>query len=367
MFNKNNLIIYVGVPQWDYLFRRYYPIINLEFEDFKKIPDIVKNDNRKKIVIIDVIFMSYMTLYEKEDLSWADLIIIQSTEYLFDHFSISDSFLFVKSLYNNSKCIFIYSGSKTEETKKYSKKIFSFPSDLVLTKKANKIPEYTEINKKKYLFDVLLGSKRDYRIDIFNFLEKENLLETSLVSIKDNNYIKSDTFKDYESEELKYFEVEENLKLKKDKMYSGWLSKNNVPVSCVISPKIYENSWFSIISETWFNSNINSINYISEKTAKCLLSNRIFICFAAPNHLKYVRDLGFKTFNNIIDESYDQESDDNKRFNMACEQIKWLSTQDPKKIYSIAKSNLIHNSNLMKNLKNHDYDLVDFLKINLNS
>ena len=38
--------------------------------------------------------------------------------------------------------------------------------------------------------------------------------------------------------------------------------------------------------------------------------------------------LGFKTFDGIIDESYDNEPNTIKRFEMAFEQMEWLARQD---------------------------------------
>ena len=50
-----------------------------------------------------------------------------------------------------------------------------------------------------------------------------------------------------------------------------------------------------------------------------------FILFGAPGYLKYIKDLGFKTFDGFIDESYDLEYNDGKRFKMLCDEILRLS------------------------------------------
>ena len=53
-----------------------------------------------------------------------------------------------------------------------------------------------------------------------------------------------------------------------------------------------------------------------------------FFVLAQPYTLKYLRDSGFKTFGDIIDESYDNEVDDIKRFNMVIDEITKLFTQN---------------------------------------
>ena len=53
-----------------------------------------------------------------------------------------------------------------------------------------------------------------------------------------------------------------------------------------------------------------------------------FFVIAQPYTLKYLRDSGFKTFGDIIDESYDNEVDDVKRFNMVTDEIIKLFTEN---------------------------------------
>ena len=59
-----------------------------------------------------------------------------------------------------------------------------------------------------------------------------------------------------------------------------------------------------------------------------------FIFFGAPGYLKYIKELGFKTFNGFIDESYDDEYDDGKRFEMVCDEIKRLSELSLEEIHN---------------------------------
>jgi glycyl-tRNA synthetase alpha subunit len=46
-----------------------------------------------------------------------------------------------------------------------------------------------------------------------------------------------------------------------------------------------------------------------------------FLIAAPPLYLKSLRDMGFKTFNGFIDESYDLEFDDSKRLSMINQEI----------------------------------------------
>jgi len=74
--------------------------------------------------------------------------------------------------------------------------------------------------------------------------------------------------------------------------------------------KIYMNSYFSIITETLFYEHGN---YISEKTFKGISHLHPFVIVGKPGILKYLKQLGFKTFSDFWDESYDEIEDDSNR------------------------------------------------------
>jgi peroxiredoxin len=68
----------------------------------------------------------------------------------------------------------------------------------------------------------------------------------------------------------------------------------------------YLQTYISVISETW---GFNSTAFFSEKTYKAILAEHPFIVLSGQGFLHYLRQQGFKTFNGIIDESYDLEPD----------------------------------------------------------
>jgi hypothetical protein len=85
---------------------------------------------------------------------------------------------------------------------------------------------------------------------------------------------------------------------------------------------LYENSLVNIITETYFFSNII---HITEKTYKPIAFMQPFILVAAAGSLQHLKDMGFKTFGDFWDESYDQELDDKQRFSDILALIKSIS------------------------------------------
>jgi hypothetical protein len=60
-----------------------------------------------------------------------------------------------------------------------------------------------------------------------------------------------------------------------------------------------------------------------------------------------LRALGFKTFDGVIDESYDLIKDNNERYTAAFDQVIWLCKQDQDSIYDKIKSIVDHNYQLL--------------------
>ena len=116
-----------------------------------------------------------------------------------------------------------------------------------------------------------------------------------------------------------------------------------VALSALVPFDVYNQSWHSIVTES---TSYNEISHMTEKIAKPIMAERIFIVFAGKNYLQNLRHLGFRTFSDIIDESYDMESDDQTRYRMAWQQVKWLCSQDALQIRDQARDILNHNRDL---------------------
>lgn len=120
----------------------------------------------------------------------------------------------------------------------------------------------------------------------------------------------------------------------------------------------YKNSYINIINETYF---FNNIIHLTEKTYKPIAYKQPFIMLAAPGSLKHIQNMGFKTFSEFWDESYDSEKDHNKRFNMLIELIKDIATWDDAKMESFSmnvKPILDYNFELIKNIADPEIDAI---------
>jgi uncharacterized protein YneF (UPF0154 family) len=83
----------------------------------------------------------------------------------------------------------------------------------------------------------------------------------------------------------------------------------------------YENTYFSIVSETNFFKVFAEGVFVSEKIFRPILKKHPFILVSRPHTLSIMRSIGYKTFDSIINEDYDKEEDDCKRMLMIVDEI----------------------------------------------
>jgi hypothetical protein len=78
--------------------------------------------------------------------------------------------------------------------------------------------------------------------------------------------------------------------------------------------------------------------HITEKTFKAIALEMPFVLVAPANSLEYMRSYGFKTFDDIFDESYDTETDDILRVEKVSRLLKDLDNQSERERQSIHRA-----------------------------
>jgi hypothetical protein len=119
--------------------------------------------------------------------------------------------------------------------------------------------------------------------------------------------------------------VEHTWTPKKDLMPSQSGRRELAPQHAQSGPEFYQafhDTYYDLITEFWIGECDTHREYrekaiehrwwrseliISEKTWRAIYHRRPFIVLGEPGILKYLHQLGFKTFDNIFDESYDRE------------------------------------------------------------
>lgn len=363
---------------------------------------VIRSDPRKKIMIKEIPI--HDPCPEVLDLTWCDFVIFTTmemvqetpmpmTEYLAKFYPCNKYILF-----GGGHCGF----PDTPDERFYVK--FKETFARVVCGNTPYVPSY---NKTK-LFDVLLGTPKAHRRFIFENLQQHNLLDQCLVSMHPHSpefqlgfqgpfdgLLRGDVT-DYESPELSVLENQAVAELKTPTEFGsafcsaryssifcmsareltdyyhipthdfkGYLPFTALPFyhvwcSQLVPVQIYDHTWYSIISETHITGDL-----LSEKTAKGLIARRPFIMFGSQHTLCRLHDLGFKTFSDVIDESYDNIADPVERYTAAMNSVVALSRLDPQEVYAQLSTVLDHNYQTIIDLPSQLNALAEFISKNL--
>ena len=137
---------------------------------------------------------------------------------------------------------------------------------------------------------------------------------------------------------------------------------NGYNLSQHVPDGIYKNCWYSVVAET----NPSGSTFFTEKTAKCLLAKRVFVFFGSHGQLAKLREHGYKTFDPIIDESYDDVEDDVERWHMAFNQMLILMEKDPVAVYNSLKTVLSHNFEMVYNQRHRLIKMQSWINKTIN-
>ena len=124
---------------------------------------------------------------------------------------------------------------------------------------------------------------------------------------------------------------------------------------------LFLQSYISIVTETSFYIDND---FISEKIWKPLYQFHPFIVVGRPHLLKYLREIGFKTFDWLIDETYDTIEDNDLRMSMIIAEIKKINKLSSYEIHTLIHKNfdiLEYNHNLLNKMGNSIDDIQQFI------
>ena len=294
------------------------------------VTDAIKSDPRTKVVVKKWCCVINHCAQPTEDLSWADCVIFYTAELINGPWEWYRK-LTVKQ-FNNNNFISVSNGRHW---------LVQYPEHVVYDELGHffsrivdvcRYEDWNTLPVKPKLFDALLGIAKPHRVFIFSQLRANELLDKSFVNIHGSvNYVSPDLHN--------FDDPVITTEDRKRSMSNVPGLANGVGVSHSIPLGIYQNSWYSIVAET----NPTNSNFLTEKTAKPLFEKKLFVLFGSQGLLARLHRQGYKTFSSIIDESYDQEPLDQKRWRMAFEQVVKLSTQDHAAVYRQIEPTLEHN------------------------
>jgi hypothetical protein len=210
-------------------------------------------------------------------------------------------------------------------------------------------------NKKDRAFDILLGRKKPHRDFAYNYIQ-ENLRDSDYIMRYFNN-VNPILLEDEDHWTFEHRGVRSNGPAKwtvETVEYYG----HKISMSQVLPIEIYNSTAYSLVAET---NTDNYYTFFTEKTAKPIIARRLFIMLAGCGYLAELRNLGFRTFDGIIDETYDTIENHTERYEAAMKQVEWLCQQNQTKILKKVMPIVEHNFTVMMTTNwyhnfNHDLE-----------
>jgi hypothetical protein len=261
-----------------------------------------QEDNEWKTVV------DFMNEWEGKPVSFqSNLVPLKSCKVQFDYSN--DMFFTGPRLYQeNNKCVELLSKLKSVEHKHANKH-----------------------------WDLLLGEANDNKDFLYTAIRSHAVLDKTFLT-----YFGRDTKKGYWSDDV--------VRPKKHtaETLGPLADRFNTQIRCsdLIDPAIYNSTHYTAMIETTIH---NDFAMFSEKEAKPVIAQRPFIVFGAKNQLKAFKSLGFKTFDSVIDESYDNIDDKVQRWHQALDSMMALTDKDPIEVYATLKDVLAHNKDHFEN------------------
>jgi hypothetical protein len=114
----------------------------------------------------------------------------------------------------------------------------------------------------------------------------------------------------------------------------------------------YKRCFCAVVTESEFFRPTGSL---SEKTINAIKAGRPFVLVAPPTTIEFLHKLGFKTFGEFWDESYDQESDHEQRFIKVLNLIKEIDRKPLSELQCIYRS--------MTEILQHNFDNLYKLRL----
>jgi len=143
------------------------------------------------------------------------------------------------------------------------------------------------------------------------------------------------------------------IQLEDDVMYGGDLIMEEYLFT--INPKWYYKSKVNIIAETMLYPNLI---HMTEKTWKAIYLGVPFVIYSPSKHyLKTLRDMGFKTFNSVINEDYDDMDGDHKIKHIINSAVELSNVYNTQEVLDICKFNqdLYFNDEYRKDILNNTF------------
>jgi hypothetical protein len=281
--------------------------------------------------------------------------------------NIPDYNLTIRAFNIHDKSILLHSEKRSIQQKLYSNSYFVpvyYWSHAVISLDWFRYAQYESIRKtttptRFLIYNRAWSNTREYRLKFLDLLIDHQLIDQCCTSF--NPYEPEDNIP-YQEHNFK------NKQWKPTNKLENYFTKNNATSHCSadFNTADYNSTDIEVVLETLFD---DSRLHLTEKSLRPIACKQPFILAATHGSLEYLRSYGFKTFDNIIDESYDLIQNPAQRLSAIISTMKKISewTEDE------YKDNMVHLQQIAEYNHRHFFSkdffnmIIDELKYNLSN
>jgi hypothetical protein len=200
----------------------------------------------------------------------------------------------------------------------------------------------------KFLFLSYNRQYREHRIKFIIDLLEKNLIDKGLISFNKIHNVSHD--------------MNDNVKdflLNKTPLTIDTMPELKYNLAINITIEDFKRTFISVVTETLVD--VGTL-FFSEKIWKPIMVGHPFMVYGNEGSLKYLKSLGFKTFDKWIDESYDNEPDKDKRSELIVNELEKFSLKsldELKKIREEMFEVCSYNYNYFKSYYFENYGEID--------
>lgn len=192
--------------------------------------------------------------------------------------------------------------------------------------------QYSE-QSRPYTFLFLNRKIRPHRRYLIQELQRRGLLDQALWSCLETHNTQS------HPEHTRVYAA--GLSLQKKQLDHGYDPDVSPDwIDGILYARHYQDTWFSLVSETGFEY---PHSFRTEKIWKPILAAHPFMVCANTGFYRDLKNLGFRTFDHWIDESFDSVADGQQRLDRLGHAVQWLCQQDLAKFWQETRDICLYN------------------------
>ena len=217
---------------------------------------------------------------------------------------------------------------------------------------------HTQPRKKKYT--ALVRTHKWWRATTMARLWQQNLrslgyfsynTELDVGELLTDNPIEIDSFTDLRKHIAEF--------IKDGPYYADDLDSNTHNLYATTVKEHFEDSYLNLVLETHLDADQSGGTFLTEKTFKPIKNAQLFLIVGPQHSIKQLKKMGYRTFDHVIDHSYDNIKNNTQRWNAVMREAEKLIIHEHlHSLYVECKEDLIHNQQLFLKSKSNRLNML---------